>query len=99
MACQLLSGVQTYSKSRQLSISLIKPNPTRISRKSAGKPPKLEIILIPSIPAKEIIIQEIAPIRIPQTALRSHGASWFSCEIPFILIADMAEVLESAAVT
>ncbi len=75
------------------------PIVTAVKSKSAGNPPKFDSILIPSTPAAFIMIKAVAPISTPQIILRNIGAEADSALIFLVLMALMASVFESAAVT
>ena len=85
-------------------ISGDRPNLTKAQaansiKNKAGKPPKLEAILTPSIPELVIIIKATAPMVMPQVTLINKEGSGLSGEMPVELKPLMAEVLESEAVT
>lgn len=82
-----------------LSNILTKPTATASTKNKAGNPPKVEAILIPSIPALAIITQAIKPTRLPHTILIQIGASGLSGEIPVLDKLLIAEVLASAPAT
>ena len=58
--------------------SLTNPIATKMIKNSAGNPPKLEVILIPSMPAKVTMINAIAPTTTPQMILTPFGGSGLS---------------------
>ena len=67
--------------------------------KRAGRPPRFDRVLIPSMPENIIMIYAIEPMVVPQVIFMANGAVIFSVEIPLVLNRLIASVFESAAVT